>query len=122
MLHRYYAALAEKERPLILERTKVALAANRRTFHNLSIREISASHVAYGSSASFWRCPRHVCFHPNSGGKADIALLPRQFLLRQCVYSPPPIAWHSRSSHLSTLTVAEWLCGASDRLDPPGVP
>ena len=39
------------------------------------------------------------------------------------VFTPPSsIAWHSRSSDISTLTVAEWPCGASDRLDPPGVP
>ena len=29
---------------------------------------------------------------------------------------------HSRSPDISTLTLAEWLCGASDWLDPPGVP
>jgi len=38
------------------------------------------------------------------------------------IFHPPcPLARHSGSSHVSTLAVAEWLCGASNRLDPSGV-
>ena len=33
-------------------------------------------------------------------------------LLRPCVHPPPSISWHSRSADISTLTLAEWLCGA----------
>ena len=34
---------------------------------------------------------------------------------------PPPLSRHSRSPDIATLTLAEWLCGAFDWLDPPGV-
>ena len=43
-------------------------------------------------------------------------------LLRQCIYLPPSIAWHSRLPDSSTIAVAEWLCGAIDRFDLAGVP
>ena len=43
-------------------------------------------------------------------------------LLRPCVHPPPSISRHSRSPDIPAITLAEWLCGASDRLDPPGVP
>src|SRR5215211_199616 len=43
-------------------------------------------------------------------------------LLRQRVHPPPPLSRHSRSPDIAALTLAEWLCGAFDRLDAPGVP
>src|SRR5215204_542991 len=42
-------------------------------------------------------------------------------LLRQRVHPPPPLSRHSRSPDIATLTLAKWLCGAVDRLDPAGV-
>jgi hypothetical protein len=43
-------------------------------------------------------------------------------LLRRHICPTRTLAWHSRSSDLSTLTLAERICGAIDRLDPPGMP
>jgi hypothetical protein len=43
-------------------------------------------------------------------------------LLRQYIHSPRSLAWHSRSPHICTLTIAERACGAADRLDPAGMP
>src|SRR5215204_5694955 len=40
-------------------------------------------------------------------------------LLRQRVHPPPFISWPSRSPDIVTLTLAKWVCGASDRLSPP---
>jgi CRP-like cAMP-binding protein len=41
-------------------------------------------------------------------------------LLRRHLRPTRSLAWHSRSSDLSTFTLAERICGAFDRLDPPG--
>src|SRR5215203_3231581 len=41
-------------------------------------------------------------------------------LLRRRAHPPPPLSRHSRSPDITTLTLAEWLCGAFDQLDPPG--
>jgi hypothetical protein len=48
---------------------------------------------------------------------------PRQgCLLRQHICAPSSIAWHSRSSHICTLALAERVCRAADRFDPAGMP
>src|SRR5262245_28369588 len=43
-------------------------------------------------------------------------------LLRRHIRPTRSLAWHSRSSDLCTLTLAERICGAIDRLDPPRMP
>jgi hypothetical protein len=43
-------------------------------------------------------------------------------LLRRHLRPTSLLAWHSRSSDLSTFTLAERICGAVDRLNPPGMP
>jgi hypothetical protein len=43
-------------------------------------------------------------------------------LLRRHIYPTRSFAWHSRSSDFSTLTLAERICGAFDRLNPQGMP
>jgi len=43
-------------------------------------------------------------------------------LLRRHLRPTRSLAWHSRSSDLSTLTLAERTCGAFDWLNPPGMP
>jgi hypothetical protein len=43
-------------------------------------------------------------------------------LLRQYIRSPRSLAWHSRSSHICTLAMAERICRTADRLDPAGMP
>jgi hypothetical protein len=43
-------------------------------------------------------------------------------LLRRHIRPTRSLAWHSRSSDVSTFTLAERICGAFDRLDPPGMP
>ena len=43
-------------------------------------------------------------------------------LLRRRIRSSRSLARHSRSSNLTAVTLAERVCGAPDRLDPPGMP
>jgi hypothetical protein len=43
-------------------------------------------------------------------------------LLRRHIRPTCSLAWHSRSSDVSTLTLAERICGAIDRFNPPGMP
>ena len=43
-------------------------------------------------------------------------------LLRRHIRPTRSLAWYSRSSDLCTFTLAERICGAFDRLDPPGMP
>jgi hypothetical protein len=43
-------------------------------------------------------------------------------LLRQPIRSSRSLTRHSRSSNVCTLALAERVCGAPDRLDPPGMP
>ena len=44
------------------------------------------------------------------------------YLLRRHIRPTRSLAWHSRSSDRCTFTLAERICGAFDRLNPPGMP
>ena len=62
--------------------------------------------------------PRRACYRSTR----DRGSVAPGCLLRRRIPPTRSLAWHSRSSDLSTLTLAERICGAPDRLDPPGMP
>ena len=68
------------------------------------------------STGWFWAGPVWLGANPS---RSD----PRSgCLLRRRIRSSRSLARHSRSSDVCTLALAERVCGATDRFDPPGMP
>jgi hypothetical protein len=66
-----------------------------------------------------WKSRRHL-------GRPAVPTEIRQLIREMNIANPlrptRSLAWHSRSSDLSTLALAERTCGAFDWLNPPGMP
>ena len=56
-------------------------------------------------------------------GFAKTAQLVLQHFMESRVLSPTTSSdGHTRSTDCTTLTMAEWMCGEADRIDPAGLP